>query len=553
MKILFGFSIAILLTLGLSIFASITNSVSSKETRDVRNEELPVLINNERLAVNALEKETAVRGYLLTGESKYKDEYYAHEVEGNLLKDISLSFNHSEEAQVIFSIVTTWGNMVENVFTEYERGNKEEAIAYLMSEVAPITTKMMDSFGQAASSSEANINETLKLLNLSAEATVRTSIIVSVIVIVLCIVIALVTAQSITNPVRLVTKRMNKIADGDLSSEPLQLKSRDEIGQLGIAIDGMSQVNRELLHKITTVSKTVSSQSEELTQAANEVKLGSEQVAMTMQALASGAETQANISSDLSDSMELFAVKANESSENGNSVQEASHVVLNMTSEGSQLMNASTEQMIKIDHMIKASVEKVMALNVQAQEITNLVDVIKAVADQTNLLSLNAAIEAARAGEHGKGFAVVAEEVRKLAEQTAKSVMNITEIVNNIQHGFNQVAGALQDGYKEVETGTANMGMTAEKFNTISTAVTEMVHNMGTIAANLSTMATNSQEMNVSIQEIAATAEEAAAGVEQASASTEQTNSSMEEVARSSADLAKLAEELNGLVRRFKL
>ena len=107
-----------------------------------------------------------------------------------------------------------------------------------------------------------------------------------------------------------------------------------------------------------------------------------------------------------------------------------------MTHVGSQLMLGSTKQMKTIDEIVKGSVQNVQNLNVDSQEISKLVVVIKDIADQTNLLALNAAIEAARAGEHGRGFSVVAEEVRKLAEQTAASVTEITGIVENIQTGF---------------------------------------------------------------------------------------------------------------------
>src|SRR5699024_5096021 len=179
--------------------------------------------------------------------------------------------------------------------------------------------------------------------------------------------------------------------------------------------------------------------------------------------------------------------------------------------------------------------------------------VIREIADQTNLLALNAAIEAARAGEHGQGFAVVADEVRKLAEQSSTSVMNITDIVDNIQAESSAVANSLKESYQEVECGTEQVTTTGETFSRISTATTEMSDHIQRVSENLATIAPNSQEINGSIQDIAAVSEESAAGVQETTASAEQTTSAMEEVANNSSDLAKLADSLNQLVRQFKL
>ena len=168
-------------------------------------------------------------------------------------------------------------------------------------------------------------------------------------------------------------------------------------------------------------------------------------------------------------------------------------------------------------------------------------------------MALNAAIEAARAGEHGKGFAVVADEVRKLAEQVSISVTDITGIVNDIQVESTEATESLLNGYKEVEQGTLHIQTTSVTFNGIDVAVTGMAETINGIAKNLSDLAANSQALNHSIEEIAAVSEESAAGIEETAATSQQSSSSMEEVADGAENLAGLADQLNGLVRQFKL
>ncbi|SHF90227.1 methyl-accepting chemotaxis protein [Ornithinibacillus halophilus] len=343
------------------------------------------------------------------------------------------------------------------------------------------------------------------------------------------------------------------IADGNLAVEKLDYNGKDEIGKLGNAVHTMSTNLRRMIQQVTNVSETVTSQSEELTQSANEVKAGTEQVATTMQELAAGSETQANSASSLAEVMSTFSTKVKDTNENGVLISENSNNVLSMTNNGTEIMKSTTSQMKKIDQIVQEAVLKVKGLDEQSQKITSLVTVIKDVADQTNLLALNAAIEAARAGEHGKGFAVVADEVRKLAEQVSVSVTDITGIVTTIQTESSDVANTLQGGYKEVEEGSSQIEITNETFANIADAVTNMATNINTVTTNLAEIDERTKDMNLSIEEIASISEQSAAGVEETTASTEQASSTMEEVAGSSDQLAKLAEELNQLVRQFRL
>ncbi|MGG0716989.1 methyl-accepting chemotaxis protein [Robertmurraya massiliosenegalensis] len=359
-------------------------------------------------------------------------------------------------------------------------------------------------------------------------------------------------ANKLTTPIKHVTDHMIHIGDGDLTLKQLHITTNDETEMLANGINDLQSKLKDIIKNISIASQSLSGHSEELTQSANEVQVGTDQIAKAMEEIAAGTESQAHHASSLSNSMRTYVESIDTANTNGDRIYQSSNDVLQLTEDGSHLMTQSVEQMSNIDQLVQESVTKVQQLSTQSNEISKLVTVIRDVAEQTNLLALNAAIEAARAGEHGKGFAVVADEVRKLAEQAANSVNEITEIVENIQFDTSEVVHSLQSGYSEVEKGTKQITTTGKTFETISDSVKSMVTNAQTVRDNLTMIKSTSVEMNTSIEEIASISQESAASVEQTSASAQQTSSSMEEVASSSDELAKLAEELNTLINRFR-
>lgn len=502
-------------------------------------------------------KSIRVISFIQSGDKEFIEQYATRSEEFNDLEKKIRKKMDTPEQQELFDQIIANDKKMNDLFTDkvveavnngYESlaSNYAEDAGNLRSE----TVELLDSLRKIA-------NDERALAASQAKDSQQLTLIIQLVSMVASIIIGalfvFLISRGVSRNLNKVVGVSNKIAGGDLSVETIDYNGKDEIGRLATAINTMGANLRNVIQQVAEVSETVSSQSEELTQSANEVKAGSEQIATTMQELASGSETQANSASELSSVMGTFTSKVQETNENGQLIQHSSNEVLNMTNEGSQLMESSTNQMAKIDKIVQDAVQKVQCLDVQSQEISKLVSVIKDIADQTNLLALNAAIEAARAGEHGKGFAVVADEVRKLAEQVSVSVTDITGIVNGIQSETNLVTDSLKGGYIEVEQGTSQIRTTGETFKGISSAVSNMVQSIQTVTENLSDIARNSEDMNKSIEDIAAISEESAAGVEQTSASSQQTSSSMEEVSENSEQLAKLAEKLNGLVRQFKL
>ncbi len=551
-KLLSAFSLVIILVILLGIYNFSVIMKSNQEAKNVVEKELPLLIANQQMELTMANRISTARGYVLFG-GDYKDRFNAYTEQGKEYEAVVRSIRDSKEFDQLIEQTIAWRTMIDKeVFQEYDKGNEEAAMRNLNASAGTIR-EIMAGYEKMAKDSQATINEIESEIVANGEATLRIVTIVTVLVILLSTAAALLTANSISKPVRIVMDRMNRMADGDLSGEPLESRSKDEVGQLVTAVNEMGDNTRRLVNEINVVSGSVTGQSEELTQSATEVKAATYQIATTMYELAAGSEAQANHASDLSQIMESFTLKVEGANEKGERIQRSSEEVLHMTSEGNRLMESSNQQMVKIDQIVQEAVRKIQGLDAQSQEISKLVDVINGIAGQTNLLALNAAIEAARAGEHGKGFAVVAEEVKKLAEQVSVSVTDITSIVESIQYESSSVAEALQGGYEEVEKGTEQIQISNKTFGNINNAVTEMARHIQTVSENLADIMASSQEMGGSVEEIAAITEEAAAGVEQTSASSQQTSSSMEEVAGSAEQLAKLAEELNGLVHQFKI
>ena len=392
-----------------------------------------------------------------------------------------------------------------------------------------------------------------KLASLLRSDMLQTTFITALITLIIGIGIVYIFVKRLLKKLAIIRKGLGKVANGDLSGEAIPVTGERELRDMATSVNAMKDNLLDILSGIRNASDSVTAQSEELTQSAKEVKVGSEQIATTMQELASGTENLSTNIGSIAEQMEEFNQMTQQAYANGEDVASSSNNVLEMTRVGSGLMNNSILQMEEISKIVHDSVDKVKELDNQSKEISKLVNVIKDIADQTNLLALNAAIEAARAGEHGRGFAVVADEVRKLAEQVSHSLGDITKIVEKIQLESTNVSNALEQGYVAVNEGSEKIATTGETFEKMNHAVSSMAEKIQHISSNLKNISENSNVVNHSIEEIASISEESAAGVEEVAASSEQSSSSMDTITDSAEQLARLAEQLHEQIRKFTL
>jgi methyl-accepting chemotaxis protein len=377
-------------------------------------------------------------------------------------------------------------------------------------------------------------------------------IIVIAIFLVVGAVISILLTLSITRPLNRLVTLTEQVSEGDLTHE-FEVKSTDELGSLGIAFNKMMVSLRNLIQHVGEKSDLLASSSEELMASSEQNNMATEQVAHSIQEVASGTDMQTSklregneIIRGMSDGM--HQIKLN-SQTVATTSSEAAEVVLT----GEQAIQMSIEQMNNINGTVKNLGKVIHTLGERSNEISQIADVISTIAGQTNLLALNAAIEAARAGEHGKGFAVVADEVRKLAEQSSQSTETIRQLIASIQSDTKHAVDSMEIGTKEVEKGIEVVHHAGTSFEQIQHFVDSVSTQIQEIAASIDEMAQGAEQVVETVGIIEEVAIKTQAQSQDVSAATEEQLASMQEIAASATSLANMAEELQDSIKRFKI
>jgi methyl-accepting chemotaxis protein len=372
-------------------------------------------------------------------------------------------------------------------------------------------------------------------------------------ILVVAIIAAYLAIRRMVRPLTKLSSSVNNVAKGDLTREPLLFKSKDEIGTLARDFNEMTSSLRYLITQVNDTSMLVASSSQELSSSAQETnRAGEHSVNVTLE-LADGAHTQLDNLEGSYKAVQDMSRFITEIADNADSAMNnaASNALKART--GREAMDSTTSQMQVVSGSITNLSAIIDTLASHSKEIESIVSTIASIAEETNLLSLNAAIEAARAGEEGRGFAVVAGSVRKLAERSAKSAGQIGDLVSLIVNQMDKAGETMRRSTDEMQQGREMIMSAGQSFSEIEVSVSDMSSQSQQISETVRELALISDGLVTAIQNIVAVSNQTAEGAETLSASSQEQLAAMQEVESSAAFLSSLAEKLQVLVENFKI
>ncbi|AGT31623.1 chemotaxis protein [Geobacillus genomosp. 3] len=556
-KLLAGFGLVYVLIALLVGFAYYEISAIDRTYTSVIDNRMPKLVKAKELEVLIQQESSNLRGYLLTGDEALKEDFEkAHEQYKQTSEQLMATLTREETKRLLAELDSLEQQYYALGLKEIElkAQNRTDEYMNLVTTDGHETTKQVgEAVAQFVALQQQEVDKANKDATASASAVQQLIIIVGVLAVAAGAAVSYFISRSLSRPLLVLSEAAKRIAAGDLTETKTGVRNRDEIGELAASFEQMAKNLRGVLHEVAQNAEQVAASSEELAASAEQTSKATEQIAMTIQGVASSMDQQMQSVEETSATVDSMSERIEQISGRAQNVAAIAAETSKQAADGGKTIEASVAQMNKVNATVEQLAEVIKGLGRRSEQIGSIIEAIRNIAAQTNLLALNAAIEAARAGEHGRGFAVVADEVRKLAEQSAESAQQIAELIAAIQEETTHAVQSMESVVHEVVSGTGVIRDSGETFARIRAAVDEVAGQIRGVSSAVSEMAASSEQIVRSVRLVADAAESTSAGAQEVSAATEEQLASMEEISASAASLSKMADDLQSIVSRFSL
>ncbi len=378
-------------------------------------------------------------------------------------------------------------------------------------------------------------------------------IVLPIMTILISVLIGIIITGMIIGPLKMILNKVEQVADGDLKVDECSIHSKDEVGLLATSFNTMMLNLRTLVIHIRNSAEQLAATSEEMVATMDQNVQVLNQISSAISEVANGSEQQVKAITDTSATIEELSASIEEVAASGSTVANSASTTVQIAREGHITITKAVEQMSIVGTSTELVQNAVNKLAVGFDKITEFIDIITNISSQTNLLALNAAIEAARAGEHGRGFAVVAEEVRKLAELSQDSAVNIITQVKENRENIKDASIAMDSAVRSVNEGVEVVNIADKSFTNIAGLIDEVSIQVNQIAAVVQQMASGSQYIVSSVLAIDSVSKETSNQTMNVSAAVEEQTASMDQISDTSRGLANLAEELRNAIEKFRV
>ncbi|KIL21863.1 hypothetical protein C2W58_01136 [Bacillus pumilus] len=543
-KILLNSLVSLLLAVGVIAFiiVSMTKIQSSNET------EVQTLLNVQKTKASFESVEQTMTNYSMTlsdeqlevvqtGISTAKKQLQTlNKHAGNINKDELTRLNAKYD---------TWTKEANNAIGEKNASDTRRVAARIdgvLNDIHTMNKRAEEAYKQNLENTADNV-----------QWIITSALVAALTLIVIAVFLNIGLTRSIVTPIKSLSYRAKQIAEGNLAVERMDIQRKDEIGGLNESFNQMTDQLISLIKEISNVSSQVETFSIQLDDENKKLMESANQVSVSTDEMANGSQA---ISEDLQHGVSLIE----KIDQHGRKNSERSQTVIQSTEDAIEAVESGKHTLTETKTAIEKNTHATRQIEQSAGEFTQYASGISAmaktvsdIADQTNLLSLNAAIEAARAGEAGKGFAVVADEIRKLADESSNATRQIFDMVSHIERGIQSISQTVKEGVKLSLQQQDAMDKTSHSFEDIEIKAQHIKQEMAVLNDQIVQSTELGGQVLNSIENISAVVEETAAGSEEISASANEQLQSFHQMNKQVEELMSMTARLNETVHRFKL